>query len=155
MLSIKDSNSIKELREQMDWWRDNLEANVEKSRATALMFTHWDEARMMFGNLLKVIGNVTPYYKDGHRKDVKDIQPPTDKHTKKETLAGDEIIILDQFKELITNILVNVEEFALLEESFNLGFAPGAIIQSIYIELTKARNWAGKRLEEIRTVYTS
>jgi hypothetical protein len=154
MLSIKDSNDIKKLREEMDYWRDLLDQNVDKSRATDLMFIHWDEARMMFGNLLKILGNPTPYKNDGKRKDVKDIEKATDKHTQKIPVVG-EIECLDQFRETVNRIVQNVEEFALVTDSFMLGFAPGAIIASIYIELTKARNWAGVRFDEIRTKHIS
>jgi ribosomal protein L29 len=134
--------NIREVRRRMDRVLTvmNEENNKSRSRELSLACTSFQLSRMWFGKALITLGEAG-YKNDGKRKDVKDIEPPSDKAKEfNGELPSNRVEFLDYLRETIRDITSNIKEI-----SKSIAFGP-YVLDNTVENLTEAVMWLGADL---------
>ncbi len=105
------------------------------------------------GQLLSCLGQATPYKKDGHRKEVKDIEPADDHVSEFEDRASYEeknhIQKVDYLRQVLGVHKKQVLEWSNSPATFVINQQASLCVQQIWIRLTDARMDLGFELQRI------
>lgn len=141
---------IKELRVELDSYDQILFKYLQKTPQIKAASSSLLMAKAWLGKLLGILGEATPYKKDGKRHSIKDIEPAADKsvsnfaHVEK----MNEIERLDWLREKIKTVEEDFESMCQNQSSVVLKI--DVCLLSVSQHLTEARFWLGLDLGRIR-----
>lgn len=146
-------DALKELRVHCDSIVYLLDNDIPKSAETVKATNSLKMSRAWMGKLLGLLGEESPYTKDGKRHSIQDIEPVADVSISSRSLSHmNQIERVDWLREELTQLQRDYDTLCTSADSHDVKISTCLI--SVYQHLAECRFWLGFELGRIRDTQT-